>query len=53
MKNMVVIDNKSYETSDNSTLGEDHEKTDDPDQQKANQQQHFNVTILEVNDIDK
>ena len=44
-------DDKSYETSDDLTLDGDHELTDDPNQQKEDQQQHFNVP--EVNDIDK
>ena len=46
-------DDKSYEISDNSTLNKDHELADNPDQKEEDQQQHFNVPILEVNDINK
>ena len=41
---------KSYETSDDSTLEEDHKLDNDPDQQEEDQQHHFN--IQEVNDTD-
>ena len=39
-------DDKSYKTSNDSTLNEDHELTNDPNQQEEDQQQHFNAPIL-------
>ena len=43
---------KSHETSDDSTLNEDHDLTNDPGQQEEDQQKHFNIPILEINHID-
>ena len=36
-------DNKSYETSNDSTLDEDYELNNDPDQQEEDQHHHFNI----------
>ena len=36
-------DNKLYETSNDSTLDEDHELDNDPDQQEEDQHHHFNT----------
>ena len=44
-------DDKSYETSDDSTIDGNNDMPDDPNQPDEDQQQHFNV--LEVNDIDE
>ena len=43
-------DDKSYKTSDDSTLDEDHELDDDLDQREEDRQHQFN--IQEVNDSD-
>ena len=39
----IEDDNKCYETSDDLTLDDDHKIPDDPNQQKEDQQEHFNV----------
>ena len=44
-------DDKSYETSDDSTVNGDTDLGDEPDQLEEDQQQHFNVQ--EVNDVDE
>ena len=46
-----VYDNKSYETSDDSTVAGDGDLSNEPNQVERNQGQHFNVP--EVNDIDE
>ena len=42
-------DDKSYETSDDSTVDDDNDLGNEPDQLEEDQQQHFNVQ--EVNDV--
>ena len=44
-------DDKSYETSDDSTIDGNNNLPDDPNYPDKNQHQHFNV--LEINDIDE